>query len=195
MKLRELLEFNQIVVQCHDNPDADAIASGFALYQYLKENGKDVRLIYSGRNVIRKSNLVIMVRELEIPIEHVRNTEKEMPAELLITVDCQYGEGNVTLYPAQTVAVIDHHRVNRKMPVLCEIQSNLGACATLLWNMLREEGVDVNSDEKLATALYYGLFTDTGGMEVIYHEKDIQHNISTIHPYPLCRTDKRAEST
>ena len=174
MKLRELLEFNQIVVQCHDNPDADAIASGFALYQYLKENGKDVRLIYSGRNVIRKSNLVIMVRELEIPIEHVRNTEKEMPAELLITVDCQYGEGNVTLYPAQTVAVIDHHRVNRKMPVLCEIQSNLGACATLLWNMLREEGVDVNSDEKLATALYYGLFTDTGGMEVIYHEKDME---------------------
>ena len=174
MKLRELLEFNQIVVQCHDNPDADAIASGFALYQYLKENGKDVRLIYSGRNVIRKSNLVIMVKELEIPIEHVRNTEKEMPAELLITVDCQYGEGNVTLYPAQTVAVIDHHRVNRKMPVLCEIQSNLGACATLLWNMLREEGVDVNADEKLATALYYGLFTDTGGMEVIYHEKDME---------------------
>jgi len=174
VKLRELLEFNQIIVQCHDNPDADAIASGYALYQYLKRNGKEVRLIYSGRSVIRKSNLVIMVRELEIPIEHVRNTERESPAELLVTVDCQYGEGNVTLYPAQTVAVIDHHRVSRKMPVLSEIQSNLGACATLLWNMLKEEGIDVNEDEKLATALYYGLFTDTGGMEVIYHEKDME---------------------
>ena len=42
MKLRELLEFNQIIVQCHDNPDADAIASGYALYQYLKRNGKEV---------------------------------------------------------------------------------------------------------------------------------------------------------
>ena len=174
MKLRELLEFNQIVVQCHDNPDADAIASGYALYKYLKANGKEVRLIYSGRSVIRKSNLVIMVRELEIPIEHVRNTEKESPAELLITVDCQYGEGNVTLYPAQTVAVIDHHRVSRKMPILSEIQSNLGACSTLLWNMLKEEGVDVNADKKLATALYYGLFTDTGGLEVIYHQKDME---------------------
>lgn len=174
MKLRELLEFNQIVVQCHDNPDADAIASGYAVYTYLKNHGKEVRLVYSGRNVIRKSNLVIMIRELEIPIEHVRNTEKESPAELLVTVDCQYGEGNVSLYPAQTVAVIDHHRVNRKMPALSEIQSNLGACATLLWNMLKEEGVDVNEDENLATALYYGLFTDTGGMEVIYHEKDME---------------------
>ena len=42
MKLRELLEFNQIIVQCHDNPDADAIASGYALFRYLKDNGKDV---------------------------------------------------------------------------------------------------------------------------------------------------------
>ncbi len=174
MKLRELLKFNQIVVQCHDNPDADAIASGYAVYMYLKSKGKDVRLIYSGRNVIRKSNLVIMVKELDIPIEHVRNTEKENPAELLVTVDCQYGEGNVTLYPAQTVAVIDHHRVNRKMPKLSEIQSHLGACSTLLWNMLQNEGIDVNKDSKLATALYYGLFTDTSGLEVIYHEKDME---------------------
>ena len=181
VRLRDLLEFNQIVVQCHDNPDADAIASGYAVYTYLKSKGKDVRLIYSGRNIIRKSNLVIMVKELEIPIEHVRNTEKESPAELLVTVDCQYGEGNVTLYPAQTVAVIDHHRVNHKMPALSEIQSNLGACATLLWNMLKEEGIDVNADERLATALYYGLFTDTGGMEVIYHEKDMELRDTAVY--------------
>lgn len=174
MKLKELLKFNQIVVQCHDNPDADAIASGYAVYSYLKEHGKEVRLIYSGRNIIRKSNLVIMVKELEIPIEHVRNTEKEQPAELLITVDCQYGEGNVSLYPAQTVAVIDHHRVSRKMPALSEIQSHLGACSTLIWNMLQDEGIVVNENQKLATALYYGLFTDTGGLEEIYHEKDME---------------------
>ena len=43
MKLSELLMFNPIIVQCHDNPDADAIASGYALYSYFKEKGKDVR--------------------------------------------------------------------------------------------------------------------------------------------------------
>ena len=174
MKLRELLNYNQIVIQCHDNPDADAIASGYGVYTYLKEMGKDVRLIYAGRSVIRKSNLVIMVKELEIPIEYVRNCEKEDPAELLVTVDCQYGEGNVTLYPAETVAVIDHHRVSRKMPSLSEIQSLLGACSTLVWNMLKEEKYDVNANENLATALYYGLYTDTGNFEEIYHEKDME---------------------
>jgi len=174
VRLAELLGFNNIVVQCHDNPDADAIASGFAVYTYLREHGKDVRLIYSGRNVIRKSNLAIMVKELEIPIEHIRNVEKEAPAELVVTVDCQYGEGNITSYPAENISVIDHHRISRKMPPLSEIQSELGACATLLWNMLKEEGMEPNENIRLATALYYGLYKDTGNFDVIYHEKDME---------------------
>ena len=174
MKLSKLLKYNQIIIQCHDNPDADAIASGYAVYMYFKAHDKDVRLVYGGRNVIRKSNLVMMVRELEIPIENVRHTSKESPTELLITVDCQYGEGNVTHYPAENVAVIDHHRVSKKLPKLHEVQSNLGACSTLVWNMLREEGFDPNENENLATALYYGLYTDTGNLEEIYHEKDME---------------------
>lgn len=173
MRLAELLAYNQIVVQCHDNPDADAIASGFGAYEYFKANGKDVRLIYGGRNVIRKSNLVMMIKELNIPIEHVSNMSEAEPAELLVTVDCQYGEGNVTLHPAKTVAVIDHHRVSGKLPVLSEVRSNLGACSTLLWEMLKEEKYEVNDNVNLATALYYGLYTDTGSFEEIFHPKDM----------------------
>ena len=158
MKLSELLEFNQVVIQCHDNPDADAIASGFALYTYLQKYEKDVRLVYSGKSAIRKSNLLLMIKELEIPIVYVRNPEKEVPAQLLVTVDCQYGEGNVTLYPAETVAVIDHHRVGHQMPPLSEIRSELGSCSTLMWDMLKEEGIDINENINLATAMYYGLY-------------------------------------
>lgn len=174
MRLKDLLAYDQIVVQCHDNPDADSIASGYGVYTYLKEQGKNVRLIYCGRNVIRKSNLTIMVKELEIPIEHVRSTESEMSAELLVTVDCQFGEGNVSPYPADAVAVIDHHRVDREMPKLNRIASNLGSCSTLVWTMLQEEGVDVNANQKLITALYYGLYADTGNFEIIYQEPDVQ---------------------
>ncbi len=173
MRLRDLLSYNNIVIQCHDNPDADAIASGYALYTYLKGAGKAVRFIYGGRNIIRKSNLLLLVRELEIPIEHVSSAFDVKPAELLVTVDCQYGEGNVMPYPAKAVAVIDHHRVARKLPELSEVRSNLGACATLLWEMLQEEGIEVNSNENLATALYYGLYTDTGSLEEIFHPKDM----------------------
>lgn len=172
LKLHELLKYDDIVVQCHDNPDADALASGFAVYLYLKENGKSVSFIYGGRNAIRKSNLVLMCKELDIPIEHVMQLDEP---ELLITVDCQYGEGNVSYFPAKQVAVLDHHRVTRKLPELNEVRSSLGSCSTLIWELLKEEGYDVNANRKLATALYYGLYTDTSFTEITHPlDKDLR---------------------
>lgn len=192
MRLKDLLEYNQIIIQCHDNPDADTIASGYGVYTYLKDHGKDVRLIYCGNNVIRKSNLVMMIKELDIPIEHVRNGEKEKTVELLITVDCQWGEGNVTSYPAKNVAVIDHHRVERKLPLLSRVDSTLGACSTLVWMMLQEEGININTDEDLATALYYGLYKDTGNFDTLYQEKDTQLKEEAAFDYGLITRLKNA---
>lgn len=169
MKLQDILKFDEIVIQCHDNPDADAIASGFGIYLYCKEHGKKVSLIYGGNNVIRKSNLKLMVECLKIPIEHVAFLN---PPELLVTVDCQYGAGNVTLFQAKNIAVIDHHRLSVELPPLHEVKSALGACSTLVWQMLKKEGFDVNQMPHLATALYYGLYMDTGEFAEISHPLD-----------------------
>ena len=83
MMLEEITKYKKVTIQCHDNPDADAIASGFALYTYLKEAGIDVTLMYSGKMKIQKDNLKIMVEELDIPIEY-REDHKEMIEGLLI---------------------------------------------------------------------------------------------------------------
>lgn len=171
MKLRELNCFNEIVIQAHDNPDADSIASGFGLYWYFKKAGKQVRLIYGGRNPVRKSNLVMMLDSLFIPMEHV--TELDHSPELLLTVDCQYGERNVQKFPAQHIAVIDHHPSVSSVPSGCsEIRDRYGACSTLVWDLLTEEGYDPGRDEFLATALYYGLYMDTGRLQELGHPRD-----------------------
>ena len=107
MKLKDLSAFNEIVIQCHDNPDADALASGFGLYTYFKSKGKDVRFIYRGNNRIQKSNLMIMLKELNIPVSYEPDFDEE--PELLITVDCQYGQRNITTTKAKNIAIIDHH--------------------------------------------------------------------------------------
>ena len=176
MRLRDFLKYDNIVIQCHDNPDADAIASGFGVYWYFREQGKQVRFVYSGRNLIQKSNLVLMVSELQIPIEYVENIEKP---DLLINVDCQYGEGNVTRFEAKEVAVIDHHQVSVTLPKLNDVRSNLGSCSTVVKELLEEEGIDVNSDKMLATALYYGLMTDTNNFTEISHplDKDLRDDV------------------
>ena len=37
MRLKDLLRFKNIVIQCHDNPDADALASGYALKWFFEK--------------------------------------------------------------------------------------------------------------------------------------------------------------
>ncbi|MCM1144239.1 MAG: DHH family phosphoesterase [Blautia sp.] len=179
MKLSDLNPYNPIMIQCHDNPDADAIASGYALYTYFRQLGKDVRLVYLGRSRIQKSNLCLMLEHLEISVEYIERPEdllRDMPQGrlegLLLTVDCQYGAGNVTRIPAQNVAIIDHHQIENHSVVLSEINPGLGSCSTLVWKMLREEGFEVK-DTKLGTALYYGLYTDTNQFAEIFNPLDM----------------------
>ena len=48
MRLSQLCNYDRIYIQTHDNPDADAIASGYGLYTFFKARGKDVTFFYSG---------------------------------------------------------------------------------------------------------------------------------------------------
>ncbi len=177
MQLSELLKYENIVIQCHDNPDADALSSGYALYWYFEKKGKHPRFIYRGRNQISKSNLVIMVQQLKIPVLYEPDFDETV--QLLVTVDCQYGQQNVTRTKAEHIAVIDHHQCTVELPDLTEIRSNIGSCATILWDMIREEGLSVDRDLLLSTALYYGLFTDTNRLSEISHplDKDMRDSL------------------
>ena len=178
MKLKDLCSYRSIVIQCHDNPDPDAVASGFALYRYFSlDPDKQVLLVYAGKYFIQKSNLLMMIERLDIPLFHVE-TLPEAP-ELLITVDCQYGEGNVTSLPATCVAVIDHHPRSNHQYNYSEIRSGYGSCASLVFQMLRDEGVDVNLDLSISTALYYGLYSDTNSLSEISHpaDKDLRDDL------------------
>ncbi|MCR5214779.1 MAG: DHH family phosphoesterase [Eubacterium sp.] len=170
MKLSELLVFDDIVIQCHDNPDADALASGYALYWYLEKMGKNPRFIYRGRNEITKGNLNLMLRFFKIPVSYEPDFD-EVP-ELLVTVDCQYGQGNVTRTEAGNIAIIDHHQKTVDLPPMSEVRSNIGSCSTILWDMIRQEGIDIGDDRNLATALYYGLYTDTNRLTEMSHPLD-----------------------
>lgn len=178
MKLTDLCSYKSIVIQCHDNPDPDAVASGFALYRYFSQDpDKQVLLVYAGEYMIQKSNLLMMIERLDIPLLHV-DTLPEAP-ELLITVDCQYGEGNVTELPANCIAVIDHHPHIGKTYDYSEIRSAYGSCSSLVYQLLRDENVDVNLDLSLSTALYYGLYSDTNALSEISHpaDKDLRDDL------------------
>ena len=169
MYLRELLKYSEVTVQCHDNPDADAIASGWGVYIFFKSHNIPVRFVYGGKFAVQKSNLVLMKETFNIPIEYVKELD---PPELLVTVDCQYGQGNVQKFEAKNVAVIDHHRVTGMLPELNEVRSNIGSCATIVRDMLTHEVIDVNdntSDELVEVLKGLG-----------YKEKDIKQVLPKV---------------
>ena len=170
MRLSDLLKYNDLVIQCHDNPDADALASGYALYTFLKEHGKNPEFIYRGRNPIKKSNLVLMLNELQIPIVYAPDYDRR--PDILVTVDCQCGQRNVTFTDSKLVSVIDHHQVTVTLPRLSEVRSDIGSCSTIMWDLLRQEGYDINENKNLATALYYGLYSDTNKFSEMNHPLD-----------------------
>ncbi|WP_164103235.1 DHH family phosphoesterase [Candidatus Laterigemmans baculatus] len=196
-KLLTVLEpFCGAVVVMHDNPDPDAIASGWAI-KYLLENrtNKPVRLIGGGA-IVRAENRQ-MVKLLSPPIElldELRTDERTAA----ILVDCGLEATNHLLGSAaiRPVAVIDHHapleghppahrsrrtkgrrgeqghRGEQGQPprVFFDVRPHVAASATIAATYLREQGLEPPSD--LATALLYAIRTETRGSEWGYSRID-----------------------
>lgn len=186
MRLTELEQFQPITIQCHDAPDGDALGAGFALYHYFKSRGKDVRLIYGGPFLIQKSNIKMLIERLRIPIEYVSEVTEAIPG-LLITVDCQYGAGNVKKFPAEHTAIIDHHQIETADVEFFEIRPELGSCSTLVWHMMKEAGFHFEGQVGLGTALYYGLFTDTNQFAEIHNPIDMDMRDDLVCDYNIIK--------
>lgn len=180
LTLSKLLKYSEIIIQCRDNPDADTLASGYALYEYFRNKGKKIQLVYGGRGKIEKLNLIKMVNLLEIPILYIDNIYTN---GLLITVGCQYGGSNVKKFSAANVAIIDHHERKNFNVEMHDIRPYLGSCATLVWDLLKQEKFDFSAVSNAATALFYGLYAATNSLAEISHplDKDMRDTLPYNH--------------
>ena len=177
MELKELAGYKNIVIQCHDNPDADAIGSGYALQSYFRSHGADASLVYGGQAEITKPNLLMLMGALKIKIDYVQKMPPKV--DLLITVDCQYGAGNVQklgLPDTARVVVIDHHRAEIPEDENTVIRPYLASCATLVWDLLNNENYKMEAND--FDALYFGLYSDTNGLSELRHplDRDLAEN-------------------
>ncbi len=179
LKLTQLLAHDFVLIQCHNIPDADSIASGLALLRYFTAQGREARLVYAGPAAVSKPNLTEMLRLLGIPLEYLgrgphRLAEIAPAAQspLLITADCQQGAGNVDKIECETVCVIDHHLPEGTLPPLSAVEPYLGSCCTVVWRLLCQAGFSLAGQEDLCTALYYGLYTDTNSLSELFHPTD-----------------------
>lgn len=164
-RLRAAAGRGPVLILTHDNPDPDALASGKALAHLLQHAwGIPARLAYSGL-VARAENqamLHLLTPEWQ-PLERAADWGSYSAIAL---VDTQPGAGNNGL-PADVIPqiVIDHHhplRATLEKVSFWDIQTESGSTASMVYLYLQAAGVAL--DAHLATAIFYGIQTDTRGL-------------------------------
>lgn len=155
-KLRAVLgAAERILILTQDNPDPDAIASGLALRALLGRN-KTTAPVASFTEVTRPENLA-MLRLLEIEVEKI--TQRDLANfELIATVDVQ--PSYFHWHSKKFAAVTDHHPEGKAYRVeFKDVRPGYGSTSTILTEYL--QAADVKLTQKLATALLYGIKSDT----------------------------------
>lgn len=188
-KIRELLAGKTtMLIVMQDNPDPDAIASATAL-RLLANNLAGVSCFISHGGVVGRAENVAMVKYLDLKLHTLDNTDLAR-FDVLAMVDTQPFCGSNSL-PETRIPdlVIDHHPIRnstRKVTVT-DIRSRYGATSTIAYEYLIAAGIE--PDVPLATALLYGIRSDTQDLGQEAGRRDIE---AFLELYP--RANKRALS-
>lgn len=164
-----------VAILLQDDPDPDAIASGLALRQVLGRNKQTTPLVTFGQ-VTRPENIA-MVKLLEIEIEKITESRlKEF--DRIAVVDLQ--PPHLSHPPEHIDLVIDHHpeQFNYKSHIK-DIRPRYGATASILLEYLVCTGNNIGT--RIATALLYGIKTDTFMLTREVNEWDVEA-FSRLYP-------------
>lgn len=150
----------KVLILPHDNPDPDALASAFALSTLIKHKLQTSTLIGLGGMIGRSENRAL-VSSLDIPLEPVERIFPKFKGPVIL-VDTQPGRANNSLPNHLTpTAVIDHHPDwgnNGSVPFV-DLREHYGATSTLVTEYLEQAEVSIESS--VATALFYGISSET----------------------------------
>lgn len=172
-QLRGLLaDRHNILVLMHNDPDPDAIAAGYALERLIRHllPAAPVTLGHGGmigRAENRTMAQLLVPHAVRIPTFEAATL---LPAyDAILLVDTQPSAGNHLLFeidypPERVILAVDHHPPKRSQTraVIHDVRPEVGAAATLLAEYVANAEMEI--DATLATALFYGIKSDTRGL-------------------------------
>ena len=163
----------KVIIFPHRNPDPDAVSAAWAMQYLLKQLlNIEAKIVYEG--FIGRAENKTMIKLLKIKL-HRLSVVKFSNEDALILLDTQPGMGNNSL-PAQIIPslVIDHHPLKkRQKSTLIDVRKDIGATATILTEYLMYNNLEI--PKNLATALFYGIGSETQGLSVETDNLDRQY--------------------
>jgi nanoRNase/pAp phosphatase (c-di-AMP/oligoRNAs hydrolase) len=177
---------DRALICTHDNPDPDSIASAWALGRLIEEKTKiPSTLTYGG--ILGRAENRAMVRLLKIPLVPVHRLELD-DFDVVALVDTQPEARNHAL-PADRVSgkkmiCVDHHpaRDRSRDADYADVGGDFGATSTLLTHYLHVSEIEAQKD--LATALFYGIKSDTQDLG-----REVSNNDLWAYTHLISKTD------
>lgn len=148
------------IIVLQDNPDPDALAAAMA-FRELAHRLRALRCTVSSGGTVGRAENRALVHYLGLKVRPFAHDNLDR-FDLIALLDTQPGTGNNAL-PTDAVphVVIDHHplqAMTRHVPFR-DIRPRCGATSTILFDYLVTAGIV--PDPRLATALLYGIRSDT----------------------------------
>jgi len=149
-----------IGIVVHDNPDSDSFASALCLKTMAESVNKTADILYYG--MIGHHETRAFVNLLNIPLVHVAEGLLDK-YPVIALIDCNTPGKNNSLPPGTRVNIgIDHHPLPENTQPQADfedIRPDVGAASTMMTRYVQELDFELTSN--LATALLYGIRTDT----------------------------------
>ncbi len=158
----QIKQGDDYLIVTHERPDGDALGSALAVANMLQAMGKTWRFMVAEPMPKRFSYLPLFDSAVIVSAEPDRRFKN------VITVDCadmgRFPE--LTKYVADDAQIvnIDHHRTNPRFGVAALVDEYAAATCELLYHVAL--CLSLRLDRDLATCLYTGLLTDTGGFSL-----------------------------
>ena len=151
------------------SPDPDSIASAMVVKRLLWKHVRKTVIAYPGE--IKRLDNLAMIELLKIPLAEMAEIEIAEFSKCIL-VDSQPDHADI-FRSLKFDAIIDHHPVTRPWDAShVDIRPEYGASATMMTEYLR--GAGIPPSKNLATALLYGIKTDTDNFERGGTEQDVK---------------------
>lgn len=175
-----LLEHDDYLIVSHVQPDGDAVSSTLAVGWLLSRLGKKFTMINEGV-IPKRMNSLWHADELI-------NMSEQLPQRsfsTVICVDCadfeRVGRTKELFTEDAIIVNIDHHPTNNRYGAVNVVLPEAAATAEILFDLLNL--FDIEWDVEVATAVYTGLLTDTGGFRYSNTSPKVMGIASTLLSY------------
>lgn len=159
----------KVLITTHHKPDADALGSSLGLAGYLKKKGHTVQVITPSDYPVFLSWMPGNEQVLAYDKSRAALVnEKVQAAEVIFCLDFSalgriYDMADMVRQSTAKKVMVDHHLEPESFAEFVQWDPSSASTAQLIYKLILELGDRSVIDENIASCLYAGLMTDTGG--------------------------------